>query len=515
MPTRRQLVGQLGTAALLTAGNLGFAVGRRTEGALSTTPGARKGSADFFYRPACAWAADFIPFYKDGTFHLFYLLDWRDKWKHGEGTPWYQVSTRDFVHFTEHGQMLARGAAQDQDLYVFTGSVIEGEGCYHIFYTGHNDAMRRQGKPRQAIMHAVSDDLLHWRKIPQDTFYALPSTYEPDDWRDAFVFRNHEAGEYWMLVAARLKRGPSRRRGCTALCVSKDLKKWEVREPFWAPGLYATHECPDLFHMGDWWYLVFSEFTDRTVTRYRMSRSLEGPWLVPENDTFDGRAFYAAKTASDSNRRFVFGWNPTRVDNRDSQPWQWGGNLVVHEVVQESDGTLTVRVPRTVDRAFSKESPCKFQPGLGKSEIDQRSVKITGSDTFSCAVAGALPEPGKIEMTVEFGEGTRGCGIMLWASEDLEEGYYIRLEPGGNRLVLDSWPRPGDVPFMIGLERPIPLKAGKPTELKVFVDGSMCEVYAGDKVAMSARLYNRHSGVWGVFVKQGVTQFRDIKVATL
>ena len=115
----------------------------------------------FFYKPDAAWAADFIPFYKDGLYRLFYLLDWRDRAGHGEGTPWYQISTADFVNFTEHGQMLERGAPEEQDLYVFTGSVIEGEGSYHIFYTGHNPYYRKQGKPEQGVMHAVSDDLLH------------------------------------------------------------------------------------------------------------------------------------------------------------------------------------------------------------------------------------------------------------------------------------------------------------------------------------------------------------------
>src|SRR5690242_311385 len=61
---------------------------------------------DFFYKPADAWAADFIPLYDNGEFQLFYLLDWRDKEKHGEGTPWYRISTSDFVNFSEHGEML-------------------------------------------------------------------------------------------------------------------------------------------------------------------------------------------------------------------------------------------------------------------------------------------------------------------------------------------------------------------------------------------------------------------------
>jgi len=510
-------MGHLGTAALLAGETyrLGAAPVRSAPATLTETADTEDRSREFFYRPAGAWAADFIPFYKDGTFHLFYLLDWRDPHKHGEGTPWYQISTRDFVHFTEHGEMLPRGTPQEQDLYVFTGSVIEGEGRYHIFYTGHNSYLRRQGKPEQAVMHAVSDDLLHWRKIPEDTFYAPQVTFEPHDWRDAFVFRNEEAGEYWMLLAARLKTGPSRRRGCTALCASRDLKKWEVREPFWTPGLYFTHECPDLFRMGDWWYLVYSTFTERSVTHYRMSRSLQGPWVAPENDTFDNRAFYAAKTASDGKRRFVCGWNPTRAESRDFQPWHWGGNLVVHEVVQEPMGTLAVRAPETVGKAFSKPIAFEFKAGIGKCAIEQNGVRLEAPDSFACAVAGTPSEPCKIETTVKFDATTRGCGIMLRVSDDLEEAYYIRLEPRRYRLVLDSWPRPGDVPFWVELERPALLLPGKPVELKVILDGSICEVYADAKVAMSARLYNRHSGQWGVFVNEGYAYFSNARLAAL
>ena len=517
MLTRRQLIGRMGTAALLAGGNakLADAAGRPGLEASSATPCGQTRSREFFYRPACAWAGDFIPFCKDGTFHLFYLLDWRDRWEHGEGVSWYQVSTRDFVHFTDHGEMLAHGTEQDQDLYVFTGSVIEAEGRFHIYYTGHNGYLEKQGKPRQAIMHAVSEDLLHWQKIPHDIIYAPEAIYARDDWRDAFVFRNQEAGEYWMLVAARLKTGPSRRRGCTALCTSKDLKKWEVREPFYAPGLYYTHECPDLFRMGDWWYLIFSEFSDRKVTRYRMSRSLKGPWLVPANDTFDGLAYYAAKTAADGNRRFIFGWNPTRDDNNDNRSWQWGGNLVVHEVVQERDGTLSVRMPETVERAFGKQLSCSFKPSLGKCEIAGDSVKLAAPGSFACAVAGSLPKPAKVELSVAFEAGTKGCGIMIGVSDDLEKAYYIRLEPDSNRLVLDSWPRAGGVPFMVGIERPMALKPGGTTELKVIVDASICEIYAGGKIAMSTRMYGRHSSTWGVFAKEGAAQFRNFRVTAL
>ncbi|HZO88889.1 MAG TPA: glycoside hydrolase family 32 protein [Chthonomonadaceae bacterium] len=465
---------------------------------------------DLFYKPADAWAADFIPFYWNGEYRLFYLLDWRDHERHGEGTPWYQISTRDFVHFTEHGQMLPRGTQEQQDLYVFTGSVIEANGQFHIFYTGHNPHFRKAGRPEQAVMHAVSDDLLHWRKVPEDSFCAPTARFEPHDWRDPFVFWNEEAGEWWMLLAARLQTGPSRRRGCTALCASQDLKTWEMREPFWSPGLYFTHECPDLFQMGGWWYLVFSEFSDRCVTRWRKSRSLQGPWTAPENDTFDGRAFYAAKTASDGWRRFVFGWNPTREGEKDYRPWQWGGNLVVHEIVQEANGDLSVRAPASVEAAFCRETPCRFQPRIGPCEIEGNHIQLIAPGSFACASAGPLPERCRIETTVTFAPNTRGGGLMLRADDDLEAAYYVRLEPGRNRLVFDSWPRPGDLPFMVELERPLALAPRKPVELKVFVEGTVCEVYADDRIALSARMYNLPQGDWGVFVSEGAADFRPV-----
>ncbi|MCC7209086.1 MAG: glycoside hydrolase, partial [Anaerolineae bacterium] len=162
-----------------------------------------------FYKPDDGVAADFIPFFWKGEFHLFYLKDYRDKANHGEGTPWFHLSTRDFVHFTDYGEALPRGGLNEQDLYVFTGCVFEHGGTFHIFYTGHNPHLRAAGKPEQAIMHATSPDLITWTKDPANPIlFADPARYEPHDWRDPFIFLNEETREFWMLLAAREKSGP-------------------------------------------------------------------------------------------------------------------------------------------------------------------------------------------------------------------------------------------------------------------------------------------------------------------
>jgi beta-fructofuranosidase len=471
---------------------------------------------DFFYKPENAWAADFIPLYAEGAFQLFYLHDWRDAEKHGEGTPWYRLTTTDFVNFTEHGEVLPRGGKLDQDLYVFTGSAIKANGRYHIFYTGHNHHLMDNGAPAQAVMHATSDDLQHWTKIPGHTFFAPSGQYEKNDWRDAFVFFNHETNEYNMLLAARLTKGMSRRRGLTACCTSKDLVKWEVKEPFYAPNQFFTHECPDLFKMGGWWYLVFSEFTDLVATRYRMSRSLKGPWLIPDQDTFDGHAFYAAKTASDGKNRYIFGWNPTKSDDKDSGRWNWGGNLVVHQIVQQPNGTLTVRVPATVINAFNKPVKQSFSTETGEAAGSGTQVDIKAPQKFQAVVAEKMPASCMISTVAVFSKGTKDFGCMIRCSDDLDKCYYIRLEPAKNRLAFDMWPREvSELNNMVELERQVELAPAIPVLIQIFIDGNKGVAYINNSVAMNFRAYDLPEGKWGFFATDGNVRFKDIKLATI
>lgn len=517
-----------------------------------------------FYRPADGVAADFIPFYWNGHYHLFYLKDYRDVAGHGEGTPWWHLVSDDFVTFHDWGEALPRGPKDSQDLYVFTGSTIERTGLFHIFYTGHNHHFTNTEKPVQQVMHATSADLRVWTKDASFMFRAPAELYEKDDWRDPFVFWNAEANEYWMLLAARRKAVvPSRNRGCIALAASKDLHDWRVLEPFWAPDEYFTHECPDLFRISEWYYLVYSTFSERCVTHYRMSKSLAGPWLCPANDTFDGRAYYAAKTAGEDGnryigesekhlkkilsmiehsgsvlefdeadaalgrrelnrapaprakmqaacRRFVFGWLPTRNDQKDDGCWQWGGNLVAHEITQRTDGTLSVRAPSTLLQQFRHEIPLGIGSTLGNwsvKKVRKEAVTAPAVGRFSAATLAQMPDECLIETSIRFKRGTTNCGLLLRADEKLDSYYQVRLEPANQRMVIDRWPRPGDQPSM--LERPLPLGAGKAVKLQAFVDGSCLVVYADDEVALSCRMYDHASGALGLFVTEGEASFAN------
>ncbi len=464
-----------------------------------------------FFKPTDGWAADFIPFYWNGEYHLFYLKDYRDKANHGEGTPWFHLSTRDFIHFADHGEALPRGTQDEQDLYVFTGCAMEHDGLFHIFYTGHNPHFRAAGKPEQAVMHATSRDLITWEKdTANPILFADFERYEPHDWRDPFVFWNEEAREFWMLLAARNKTGPGNRRGVTALAASKDLTNWDIRDNFWSPDLYFTHECPDLFRWGDWWYLVYSTFSERMVTHYRMSRSLNGPWTAPTNDTFDGRAFYAAKTASDGQRRFAFGWDPSRTGETDTGSWNWGGHLVVHEIFQQADGSLTVAPPPEVLSYLKASSNISPEPRIGTWTNQNGILAADAPDSFAWCKLGEIASASCINLTINFSDDTRNFGLVLQADSTLDAGYLVRIEPGRQRVIFERFPRPGDEPPII--ERPLKLSSNQPVRVCALVEGSVIVVYFNDEVALSTRGYERQAGAFGVFVSEGSASFSDLSL---
>ena len=474
------------------------------------------------FRPPDAWAGDFIPFWWDGEFHLFFLHDDRAAAEAG-GTPWFHVSTRDFVSFRDHGLALPPGGRNDPDLYVFTGSVIERHGTFHIYYTGYNPFRNAAGDPEQVVMHATSRDLVTWIKDPANPIVAADTRfYEPDDWRDPFVFWNAEDDAYWMLLAARVRIGPKDRRGCIALAVSPDLVHWEVREPFWSPYLAYTHECPDLFRDNTGWHLVFSTFSDRFATRHRTAEGLAGPWRTSADDALDGPAFYAAKTASDGRRRFAFGWIPTRAGGSDDGHWQWGGQLVVHEVVPSPGGRLALRAPAEIAQHFAEEAELTPAGIVGTWAAGDEIVGSPG-DGFGWYRLGAMPDSCLLQTTVVFSDEMQDCGVVLRADDNLDRCYQLRLEPRRQRVVFDRRPHRFTNPFLpevdrafgnapdFVVERPVSVSPGVPVHLRVIVDGSAIVAYIDD-VGLTARGYDYADGSWGLFVTGGTVRFRDSRL---
>jgi beta-fructofuranosidase len=465
---------------------------------------------DFFYKPRPGVLGDCIPFYDNGRYHVFYLREFRDRDSYGLGAPWHHVSTTDFVRFADHGEALPRGRHDEQDHTTGTGCVFtDPTGSHHLFYTGINPYFRTASQHEQGLMRATSDDLITWTKLEEEVRFPDDGRFERYDWRDPFVFTHPETGRYGMLVAARLVDGPVTRRGCTAVMWSDDLTTWSPAEPFYAPARFHGHECPDWFRMGDWFYLVFSEYTTRTATRYVMSRSPNGPWISPVHDQFDNRAFYAAKTASDGERRFLFGWNPTKSGDRTDGDYQWGGCLTVHEVVQRDDGTLTVRMPSDAAAAFGDPRPVRFDDGL--------PLRLDAPLGYRMGVGDRLPGTCMLAGEITFAGLTGEAGILLGLDEAGDRGYFLRFDPVRQQLAFGKvgGHRHWYVDHMPELDRPLGIRAGDALEFRVVIDGTAVVAYVADRVALSARMYGGPFRRCGAYADGGSATLNRLVVHSL
>lgn len=477
-----------------------------------------------FYKPENAWVGDLIPYWEKGTYYGFYLHDPRIKDKeYAEETTWHMIATKDFVNLEYKGESIPRGGDDRPNKNAYTGSVMKDEnGLYRAFYTAYNADIKINGKSVQSVMQAVGTDLEHLETAEDFLFVADGEIYEEFDWRDPFVYWNEEEQCYDMLLAARLKNAGDLRGGCVALCRSRDLQSWTYEKPFYAPNMYVTMECPEVFQMGNYWYLVYSTFSDKFTTHYRYAKSIHGPWLIPEDDVFDTRADYAIKTASDGNKRYAFGWIASKYGNHDFGPWEWGGTMVFHELVQEENtGLLSVKVIPGVKEFYAqrqKQSPLYIFNGKTKETEHEVMLK---SETLGAGLYEIPKDCFSLEMDIHI-EKAHEFGVALHVDKDMEKGYFLRMNPHKNEIAWDMWPRSeqgkyqwqikGDVPYQIETARALP----KTMDYHILIirEEDICVVYVNDKIVLSTRMYDHKGGNAGIYVVQGEALMRNFTVKT-
>lgn len=475
---------------------------------------------NLFYRPENAWVGDLIPYYEDGVYYAFYLHDPRiRKDEFAEETTWHLVTTQDFVHLHYHGEAIHPGGPDQPDRNAYTGSVIrDRDGTCYAFFTAFNENIRIGGKSVQSVMRASGKDPYHLETDRNFLLMADDCIYESFDWRDPYVFYHEKEKCWWMLLAARKKGTGGLRGGCIALCKSEDLTHWTYEQPFFEPHMYVTMECPEVFQMGKYWYLVFSTFSDRFVTHYRIAECPEGPWKIPDDDVFDTRANYAIKTASDGKRRYAFGWIASKRGNCDQGPWEWGGTMVFHEIIQNpADGTLTVR-PVEAYKDFYKNELEAQKPVLWNCRLTEGTQKME-ADMLGAVLYDVPPDCFSLELEFEV-LAAHEFGIALHVSEGLETGYFLKMNSAARQMAWDQWPRAqqgryqwqikGDIPYHIETLRHLPV--GPLYRVNILREKDICVVYINDEVALSTRMYDHKGGKAGLYLVQGSAKLKKFKI---
>lgn len=356
---------------------------------------------------------DVIPFYIDGTHHLFILTPPPGTVHFPERlhTTWRHVVSHDLRTWEELAPAIQPGAKDDVDGGgIWTGSATIADGVWHIFYTGHG------ADQLQAVCHATSEDGVTWVKDPRNPISKPDADrFETKDWRDPFVFWNDEDQVWWMLVTARsvLTNAPSR--GVIALATSQDLETWSEFEVLYDTFLTHAPECPEIFELDGRWVLGYSRFTDRRGTVYRVADSPRGPWRTYGAEQPDAANWYAAKGLSDSDgRRFAYGWVPDHDESLTypANPWLWGGDLALPRELRVSpSGAVTMHLPPEVREGFGELLPFTAR---------------TSDDTWRAAGAGFVADaPGALAVSVVECQSPRESYVLRARFDSLDDVHQV------------------------------------------------------------------------------------------
>ena len=370
------------------------------------------------------FVGDCIPFFYDGTYYLFWLLDEGHHSALGGlgGHQWCVSTTTDLIHWQHHP--IALGIDEEWEKSICTGSVVAKDNMFYAFYATR---LVDGGKVCERLSYATSQDALTYTKQLPNPFFTSAEGYSQRNFRDPKVTIDSE-GKFHLFVSSEKTQGDGPR-GCMVHMISSDLKDWTVAGTL-IDGLDAVPECPDYFLWNGWYYLIFGQDGD---TYYVKSRSPYGPWEWPETQALKEKWVNVAKTAEfTGGRRIVAGWIPSRYEGHDSGGEMFGGSVVLREVHQLPNGELATSFPKEVLPKSEEPKPARVTPA-GRATVKASSATI---NSMGKAYVADIPRNCVITFDIEPSANCQEYGLRLRSDESGDNGYLLSFKPQDKKVTL-------------------------------------------------------------------------------
>jgi beta-fructofuranosidase len=335
----------------------------------------------------------------------------------------------------------------DDDM-IRTMSVTKHNNLFYMLYTA---ASRAEGGRFERVALATSKDLIKWEKHTGNPIGEADGKYYEAEvslskrafWRDPKPY--YENGIYYGLVCGRTNSGPFLRRGTVALMTSKDLISWEVKEPIFNPTQYFNLECPQLYKINDYYYIIASTMED-SAQRYWVSKDINGPYLtLGDNRLMPANSHYAGRLALFKGKHIFCCWTKSFEDG----PSPYGlrserGGVVKYvpsplEIKQYEDGRLTLiassaweSYEKTDSKSFIMEN-YYFINGNHTAEFDASSLLMKVESGMEIVASQIINKNFKLEGQIYLEAAKGGLGFHL---NKESAGYFLEIIPEENRIRL-------------------------------------------------------------------------------
>lgn len=372
--------------------------------------------------------------------------------------------------------------------------LVRQEGVYHLFYA-------TQG----GIGQATSRDLLTWEEPPKPVVLKTDlAVYRRDCCGTPSVFYHQPEKRWWLLFSSQLSHGPAARAGCIGLAKSTDLKRWQLAPPLWAPGFLSTCEAPQLLELTSRWYVLYRD----RESQYRVANSATGPFRRPPLPQLYSNQVTSGTRATWDGRH----WTTFPLVGGSGAS---GLPAIPRQLDFQLDGSITEHPARPFSEALARE-PLRNH-GLNQAQrLHGQWQPIEEHRFLRCtsATGGVLRLPGtskdcylRAEVVLE--KPDSDLHLFIRSSQDIDRGYELQLSPREQRIslrnLLSSDPRPL-------ASRWLPLPAGKPIELMLFMLGDLLEIFVAQRVSLSARLSGVGDGDLLVESRDGKARLGNLEV---
>lgn len=393
------------------------------------------------------WMNDPHPIYFQGAYHIFYQYSWLPDDPYGGPHAWGHATSKDLLHWTHLPPAITpREHGVGEDRHIWSGCLVNNGGVGTAVYTIENIDIW--------TATSLDDRLEKFLKHPGNPVIQgpPPGLQIEGGMRDPWVWK--EADGWYLVVGSGLKSGQG---ALVLLYKSSDLVHWQYLHPLFQGGPNQEGgfcECPGFFPLGGKHILTLSNQATYLVGRYENHR------FQPEHrGRLDfGRVYVPQSVADPKGRRILWGWVLETRDRDAQRRAGWAGMQTLPRVLSlQPDGVLA-------------SEPAEELTHLRSGPRQFRQIRLAAEAT-------------------QILEGVQGAQLEILAEfEPVQSGAVgLTLVDGSERteIIFDGQ---AETLRCGGVTAPLHLAPREPLTLRVFLDGSVVEVYANRRVCLTERI---------------------------
>jgi beta-fructofuranosidase len=412
-----------------------------------------------------------------GVYHLFYQYV---PFSAGNGVKhWGHAVSTDLARWSPRPIALSPTPGGPDKDGVWSGCAIDWDGLPLAFYTGVF--------PEQQCLAVGDDTLERWTKYDGNPIIAAPPEgLEVTGFRDPCVWREPDG---WRLALGSGRKGGL---GLVLLYRSDDLLHWEYLHPLYEGESAETgrvFECPNFFALGGQHVLITSPIPLARAIYFagEYSEGRFAPMRWGEVDA--GGALYAPQYMIDAlGRRLLIGWLWEERPEVQYMAAGWSGVMSLPRVLSlADDGALCSAVAPEVD-------------ALREGVLHQTALALDDETVPLPQAAGDA-----IELCAHFAVGSASqVGIEVLRSPDGQETTRLVYDVASRRLLCDRTRASLNAETHRDVRGDaLALGDDGMLALRIYVDRSVVETYANERIVLTSRAYPERGD------SKGVTVFAD------